>query len=92
MNDRRHYSPAGRDIGAVTWLADRVAVFQYLPDFIGSGIELAPIKPLLLLRDNRCYRGVPRQRRCATGAAAKRRSCDLSRAGDYRPLSRRQPV
>lgn len=34
----------GRDIGAVTWLSDReVAVFQYMPDFVGSGIELAPI-------------------------------------------------
>lgn len=34
----------GRDIGAVSWLADRGhAVFQYMPDFAGSGIELAPI-------------------------------------------------
>lgn len=34
----------GRDIGAVTWLNDRqFAVFQYMPDFIGSGIELAPV-------------------------------------------------
>jgi serine/threonine-protein kinase HipA len=34
----------GREIGAVTWLADReVAVFQYAPEFVGSGIEVAPL-------------------------------------------------
>ena len=34
----------GRDIGAVTWLADRdVGVFQYTPEFVGSGIEIAPL-------------------------------------------------
>ncbi|ROR24655.1 serine/threonine-protein kinase HipA [Comamonas sp. BIGb0124] len=34
----------GRDIGAVSWLADReVAVFQYMPDFARSPIQLAPI-------------------------------------------------
>lgn len=34
----------GKDIGAVTWLEDRqFAVFQYMPDFIGSSIELAPV-------------------------------------------------
>jgi serine/threonine-protein kinase HipA len=34
----------GRDIGAVSWLADReVGVFQYAPEFLGSGIELAPL-------------------------------------------------
>lgn len=34
----------GRDVGAVTWLDDRqFAVFQYMADFIGSGIELAPV-------------------------------------------------
>ena len=34
----------GRDIGAVSWLDDRqLAVFQYEPDFVGSGIELAPV-------------------------------------------------
>jgi len=34
----------GSMIGAVTWLADReVGVFQYAPDFLGSGIELAPL-------------------------------------------------
>lgn len=34
----------GRDIGAVTWLDDRQrAVFQYVPDFVASAIELTPI-------------------------------------------------
>ena len=34
----------GRDIGAVSWLPDRqLAAFQYMPDFAGSGIQLAPI-------------------------------------------------
>ncbi|HLT44544.1 MAG TPA: type II toxin-antitoxin system HipA family toxin [Luteimonas sp.] len=34
----------GRDIGAVSWLDDRqVAVFQYMPEFLQSGIQLAPI-------------------------------------------------
>lgn len=34
----------GSLIGAVTWLEDReIGVFQYSPDFLGSGIELAPI-------------------------------------------------
>lgn len=34
----------GKDIGAVSWLDDRqFAVFQYMPDFIGSAIELAPV-------------------------------------------------
>ena len=34
----------GRDIGAVSWLPDRgFAVFQYMPAFVGSGIELAPL-------------------------------------------------
>lgn len=34
----------GRDIGAVSWLEDRqIAVFQYMPEFLGSGIELSPI-------------------------------------------------
>lgn len=33
----------GRDIGAVSWLSEReVGVFQYAPEFIGSGIEVAP--------------------------------------------------
>jgi serine/threonine-protein kinase HipA len=34
----------GRDIGAVSWLTDRrMGVFQYMPEFVGSGIELAPL-------------------------------------------------
>ena len=34
----------GRDIGAVSWLDDReVGVFQYVPEFVGSGIEVAPL-------------------------------------------------
>lgn len=34
----------GRDIAAVSWLDDRqLAVFQYMPDFAESGIQLAPI-------------------------------------------------
>ncbi|MEN8178404.1 MAG: type II toxin-antitoxin system HipA family toxin [Pseudomonadota bacterium] len=34
----------GRDIGAVTWLDEReLAVFQYTPDFAGSGIQVAPL-------------------------------------------------
>ena len=35
----------GNVIGAVTWLDDRnVGVFQYTPQFVKSGIELAPLK------------------------------------------------
>lgn len=34
----------GRDIGAVSWLPEReVGVFQYVPEFVGSGIEVAPL-------------------------------------------------
>jgi serine/threonine-protein kinase HipA len=34
----------GKDIGAVSWLTDRgIGVFQYMPDFVGSAMELAPI-------------------------------------------------
>lgn len=34
----------GREIGAVSWLDDRqLALFQYMPDFARSGIELAPL-------------------------------------------------
>ena len=34
----------GRDIGAVSWLADRaLGVFQYVPEFATSGIQLAPL-------------------------------------------------
>lgn len=34
----------GKDIGAVSWLTDRgIGVFQYMPDFVGSAMELTPI-------------------------------------------------
>ena len=34
----------GREIGAVSWLDDRaIGVFQYMPDFVQSPFELAPI-------------------------------------------------
>lgn len=34
----------GRQIGAVSWLDDReIGVFQYAPEFLGSGIEVAPL-------------------------------------------------
>ena len=34
----------GRDIGAVTWLDDReLGVFQYIPEFTHSGIQIAPL-------------------------------------------------
>jgi serine/threonine-protein kinase HipA len=34
----------GRDIGAVSWIAERgVAIFQYAPEFVTSRIEVAPL-------------------------------------------------
>jgi serine/threonine-protein kinase HipA len=34
----------GRDIGAVTWLPEReIGVFQYTPEFVDSGIGVAPL-------------------------------------------------
>jgi serine/threonine-protein kinase HipA len=34
----------GREIGAASWLDDReIGVFQYAPEFVGSGIEVAPL-------------------------------------------------
>jgi len=34
----------GRDIGAISWIDDRqVGVFQYEPDFVASGVQLAPL-------------------------------------------------
>lgn len=34
----------GRDIAAVSWLAERdCAVFQYMPEFVASGIEVSPL-------------------------------------------------
>lgn len=33
-----------RDIGAVTWLDDQeIGVFQYTPEFVSSGVEVAPL-------------------------------------------------
>ncbi len=34
----------GSEIGAVSWVEDReIGVFQYAPEFVGSGIEVAPL-------------------------------------------------
>lgn len=50
----------GKDIGAVSWLADReLAVFQYMPDFADSAIQLAPIM-MPLSRDPYVFPGLPR--------------------------------
>ena len=44
MNNDARVILWGRTIGAVTWLDDReVAVFQYAPEFLSSGIEVAPL-------------------------------------------------
>lgn len=44
MNNDARVILWGSVIGAVTWLEDReVGVFQYAPDFLGSGIQLAPL-------------------------------------------------
>ncbi len=51
----------GRDIGAVSWLDDRqLAVFQYMPDFVDSGIELAPLM-MPLGPDPYEFPGLPRE-------------------------------
>lgn len=35
----------GTTVGAVTWVESReIGIFQYMPDFVRSGIELAPLK------------------------------------------------
>jgi serine/threonine-protein kinase HipA len=40
----------GKQIGAVSWLEDReIGVFQYVPDFLKSGIEISPL--LMPLRE-----------------------------------------
>jgi serine/threonine-protein kinase HipA len=50
----------GKAIGAVSWLPDRnVGVFQYMPDFAQSGIELAPIMMPLGLNPYE-FPGLPR--------------------------------
>lgn len=44
MTDTARVILWGRDIGAVTWLADRgIGVFQYTPEFARSGIQVAPL-------------------------------------------------
>jgi len=44
MNNDARVVLWGRAIGAVTWLEDReIGVFQYAPDFLLSGIQLAPL-------------------------------------------------
>lgn len=44
MNNDARVVLWGRVIGAVTWLEDRgIGVFQYAPDFLRSGIQLAPL-------------------------------------------------
>ena len=44
MNNDARVLLWGSVIGAVTWLEDReVGVFQYAPNFLGSGIQLAPL-------------------------------------------------
>jgi serine/threonine-protein kinase HipA len=49
-----------KDIGAVSWLADRgIGVFQYMPEFAGSGIQLAPVM-MPLSPDPYEFPGLPR--------------------------------
>ncbi|MCD6269998.1 MAG: type II toxin-antitoxin system HipA family toxin [Deltaproteobacteria bacterium] len=44
MNNDAHVVLWGSAIGAITWLEEReVGVFQYTPDFLNSGIQLAPL-------------------------------------------------
>ena len=44
MNNDARVVLWGSVIGAITWLEDReIGVFQYAPDFLRSGIQLAPI-------------------------------------------------
>ena len=44
MNNDARVVLWGSMIGAVTWLEDReVGVFQYSPDFLRSGIQIAPL-------------------------------------------------
>ncbi|WP_425409291.1 type II toxin-antitoxin system HipA family toxin [Hyphococcus sp.] len=51
----------GREIGAVSWLEDReVGVFQYAPEFVQSGIEVAPL--MMPLREAPYeFPGLPRE-------------------------------
>ena len=57
----------GRDIGAVSWIADRgIGVFQYAPEFVTSRIEVAPLTMPLVARPyefpelaRETFRGLP---------------------------------
>ena len=57
----------GRDIGAISWLDDRQnGVFQYAPEFVGSGIEVAPLTMPLAIQPysfpelpRETFRGLP---------------------------------
>ncbi len=50
----------GKNIGAVSWLSDRqIGVFQYEPDFLASGIQLAPVT-MPLRADPYEFPGLPR--------------------------------
>jgi len=51
----------GRDIGAVSWLDSReIGVFQYVPEFAESGIEVAPLTMPLRLEPYE-FPGLPRE-------------------------------
>jgi len=44
MNNDARVNLWGKTIGAVSWLEDReIGVFQYAPEFVNSGIQLAPL-------------------------------------------------
>lgn len=50
MNNNAKIILWGNVVGAVSWLDDReIGVFQYHPDFLGSGIQLSPL--MMPLRD-----------------------------------------
>jgi serine/threonine-protein kinase HipA len=50
----------GKNIGAVSWLSDRqIGVFQFEPDFLASGIQLAPLT-MPLSTEPYAFPGLPR--------------------------------
>ena len=69
MTDTARVILWGRDIGAVTWLADRgIGVFQYTPEFARSGIQVAPLMmPLTEAPYEFPSLFDPAPRRCARG-------------------------
>jgi serine/threonine-protein kinase HipA len=70
----------GSQIGAVTWVEDRqVGVFQYDPDFLRSGIQLAPLK-MPLTDTPYSFPGLARQFQ-PCGAAMLHRQAGDGRAG-----------